>query len=120
MTHAERMAALVEAGEKLGIVQLMDNCENMEGHLLVENGQDSRFATFEDHAHGRFYVRAANARPTIALAAEGMKALKEWRECERKMNNVSNNTNDYQNAYNALGAAWRRIDKLLAQWEEGT
>lgn len=109
MTHAERMAALVAAGEMLSArenLEREDNNDTTRGRRIL--------ASLE------FQKQAANARPTIALAAEGMKALKEWRECERKMNNVSNNTNDYQNAYNALGAAWRRIDKLLAQWEEGT
>lgn len=106
MTHEQRMAALVAAGEMLSARENLEREDNND----TTRGRRIR-ASLE------FQKQAANARPTIALAAEIVEALKEWRECERQANNVSNNTNDY---HNALVTAWKRIDKLLAQWGEGT
>lgn len=118
MTHKETMAALVEAGRVLDEAdEIMD-----DARMAYDDGRGSKNAMYvAESSRGEQYQayahQAVNARPTIALAAEGMKALKEWRECERQMNNVPNDTNDYHNAYNAMGAAWRRLDALLERWE---
>lgn len=126
-SHAERMAALVAAGEKVpnetlqclcvGTAFRRTVCDDDEQALLQEPTVETFRSDDEIRAMLVFAKDAANARQSIALAAEGMKALKEWRECERQMNNVPNDTNDYHNAYNAMGAAWRRLDALLERWE---
>lgn len=126
MTHKERMAALVEAGEKLGEAEARHEAECAEYERRMAAGIIPTGTHADQIGHEVSGLRkvagtiAANARPSIALALEIVEALKEWRECERQMNNVLNNTNDYLNASNALGAAFKRLDELLAQWEEGT
>lgn len=119
MTHEQRMAALVEAGEKLTsgpLVAEYDTDERVwllmdaEGGIIAEVYACHGFQGLGNEqgvarSNALALLAAANARDTIALAAEIVKAAGEYA--------VVTST---QGPTSIADAAMAELDALLAEW----
>lgn len=119
MTHKERMAALVEAGEKAqmgGLYTRPPGHAEDEASLWEEHTGSGIARSFtcapSDLRRLDFFAQAANARPSIALALEIVEAARECRRLDKAKLDFSETG---EAAYFATAHA--RLDALLERWE---
>jgi hypothetical protein len=124
MTHEQRLAELVEAGENLddGTYTAEQEAGAWEVFCGDENGKFTWTEELSGH-DAKFIVQAANARETIALAAKGIGvAIKvyearkaEWIEAVTKEYDAEYAERQFKDWH--LGLEWEGFGTLLKQWK---